>query len=630
MVTPISSTKLVKNWVTSNKNLVAWDRIWSNMKVAKVIDPSVFSNWIYEKITADWPDKWKLTKVVNSDQFVEKVWWNYYDTNHGEEHDILLWDENSVYMKCPWQNCINNGWVSDPKYYKTDTIKEIPFVETRVSFDSNTKLKIADFNQEVKNWRVVGQSYDTLSFSWLLDADADAYLIKLVERIDHSYEKAEYSRNGRVIESSYRYVLALPEGSVISDSLKLELLKKKVKSIKNIDELVQIVYYNDHKDIANIVLSNIKNIWYYARICTLNLNWDTYDITSPWSNQIVAWRQVVWDDQPPVIEQTLFRPSIPETISEWDDLEWFVWTNYKLNVKWKDNVALSYISISKNWRILAQKYTSDAEDILTIDVWMHFKADKEFYDLLWIDQFWNKIEKTISISYYVPDISITNVSRNADWETVTIFAELSHDMDQWNVSFQRRRWNVWKTMDRRFSDSSDILLVPWNRNIVWSGYSVWNDIAMYGKDNEVIALMDPTTAEIKFQSGYENFYDIKASVTNSAVLNIYDKNSGETKFLVSLPTKRCVKVEADSFDVVDLPENWRMWMFNWGFAVHKDWDVVLIGSPTCHLYSELSLQWSYSYDREKNAVLLILYQPSDIAKSFPIKVWVEIAPFLAR
>jgi hypothetical protein len=53
-------------------------------------------------------------------------------------------------------------------------------------------LKIADVEEEVKNWKVSGQTYDVLSFSWDLD-DVDAYLIKLVERIDHSYEKVDYA-----------------------------------------------------------------------------------------------------------------------------------------------------------------------------------------------------------------------------------------------------------------------------------------------------------------------------------------------------------------------------------------------------------------------------------------------------
>jgi hypothetical protein len=43
-----------------------------------------------------------------------------------------------------------------------------------------------------------------LSFSWKIE-DVDAYLIKLVDRIDYSYEKSDYK------SASPIYVLALPE-----------------------------------------------------------------------------------------------------------------------------------------------------------------------------------------------------------------------------------------------------------------------------------------------------------------------------------------------------------------------------------------------------------------------------------
>jgi hypothetical protein len=58
----------------------------------------------------------------------------------------------------------------------------------------------------VRDWRVAGQNYDILTFTWKLE-DVDAYLIKLVERIDHSYEKADFTS----IEAPVHYVLALPD-----------------------------------------------------------------------------------------------------------------------------------------------------------------------------------------------------------------------------------------------------------------------------------------------------------------------------------------------------------------------------------------------------------------------------------
>jgi hypothetical protein len=69
-----------------------------------------------------------------------------------------------------------------------------------------------------------------------------------------------------------------------------------------------------------------------------------------------------------------------------------------------------------------------------------------------------------------------------------------------------------------------------------------------------------------------------------------------------------------------------MWMYNGWKVVYKDWMNVLFISPTCHLYSEVWLEWFYSYDREMEAVVLTLYQFENDAN--PIKVWFKVKPLL--
>ena len=633
VVTPKSSTELVaKNGgVLVDRSLVAaweWSRIWSNMEVAKAVDPAAFSNWIYEKMTT-WAEVWKLTKVINSDSFVEDIWSNFYDSNPFWPHDIILRDENAIYKKCVSQAC-NTGWPHFGWYYM-EYISEVPYKETRIDFGGDTKLKIADWDVEVKNWKVVWQSYDTLSFSWDL-SDADAYLIKLVERIDYSYEKTDGKR-------PITYILALPNWVELSDLLdnkiRLELHNDKLKTKNTIESLygsplVEVVYYDPTKDTADIILSNVERMWYYGRISTLDLLGDTYYINSPWSNQVVAWKQAVWDDKPPLAEQQLYRPSTAEIVSEWDDLEWYVWTRYILNITWKDNVALSYINVSQDGVIIDEKYTSKKEDTLSVALDMHFRNEMEMFDLLWIDQFWNETQKTVTVTYNIPTIKITDVARNPDWETVDITAELSQDIDEWNVSFQRRRWSVWKTIKKKFTDCADLSIWPKQKVVVWTGYSAGNEIAMYDKDDSVIALLNPDTSEIKLQSGYENKYDINVKVVNSAVLYVCDKNTKENKFSVSIPTDSCVKIDAEGYEVRPLPEDWNMWMFNWGQVVYKDGNVVLLASPTCHLYSEYGLEGIYDYDSEREAVMLTLFEPSDVNKNSPIHVWLKTKSFLPK
>ena len=630
---PVSSTQLIakNSRIATNKSLLSdasSSRMWSNMQTADSVDPSSLSVGIYDKIVK-WADAWKSAKVVYSDSFVSDIWNKYYSTTHSRWHNIVLWDEKSVYLKCVDQICSKWGvWYK--LYYKSNTIKQIPYEEAWVSFNSSdeTKLKIADKNQEVKNWRVAGQTYDALSFSWKVE-DTDGYLIKLVERIDHSYEKVDYNS----MKAHVHYVLALPEtvnlDDLYAENIKLELLKKTSK-IENLldNELVEVVYYNDNKNLADIVITNIDRKWYYMRIAALNLDGDTYSIDSPWSNQIVAWRQVVWDNRWPKWKSSLYRPSVNEIVSEWDALQWYVSTKYRLEVNWEDNVGLSYIEISKNWTVLTGKYTSLAKDSISVDIGIHNSETTETYKAVWIDHFGNKTEKQISVSFSIPEITITDVSLNSDWKTIAITAEISQDLDQWNISFQRKRGSVWKTILPKDLDESDLLLKPKKLRVTWSPYSVGNDIAMYDKNWEVIALMDPNTAEIKLQTWYIDNFEINVSVEDTAVLSIYNKLTQSSVFSVTIPYEECNKIEADGYKVKNLPEKWQMWIFNgWKAIYNNEWNVLFV-SPTCHLYSEIWLRWTYDYDIWQKSVVLTLYQWSDYSKENPIKIWAKAKPFL--
>jgi hypothetical protein len=50
-----------------------------------------------------------------------------------------------------------------------------------------------------------------------------------------------------------------------------------------------------------------------------------------------------------------------------------VGTKYNLIVNWKDNVSLSYINLSKNGKILDEKYTSNVSDIVSTNIDIHMQ-----------------------------------------------------------------------------------------------------------------------------------------------------------------------------------------------------------------------------------------------------------------
>ena len=613
---PMQTTSLVaKNTLAINSKtlLSANSPAWVEYEMKKVVDPAAYSNWVYEMIVY-WKDANKRkANVVYSDEFTEKVWNNYFKTDYTQNHDIILWTDNAVYKKCYDQNCgVSAG--GGGRYYMA-MVKKIPYEETWLNFDSDTKLKIADWDVEVKWRKIWSQNYDTLSFSWRL-SDVDAYLIKLVERIDNSYEKQDYNKS-----TSVHYVLALPDGVEFEDT-SIELLNNSKWAIKDLvwKDIVEVVHYDSHKNSANIVISEIERKWYYARIATLKLNDNKYEINSPWSNQIVAGKQIVWDDQHPLWEAVLYRPSVNEIVSEWDDLEWYVGTKYELIVNWKDNVALSYINITQDGKILAEKQTMKTGDVIKITWLFNTKNEKHIYKTMWIDQFWNKTEKEISVSYFIPEIEIVDIKPG-----INMIAELSQDIDQWDVRFQRRRNDEWKTMIT-MDNKIDYELAPKVTTVIMWPYKEWSDIVMRDATDEIVATMNPDTAEIVIEPGSN--YEVNATVEDSLVIHVCNKNSKKDTFDISLPIQEIIKIEAEWYTISDIPQMGWMWKFNGWQVIHKDGNNVMIIAPSGHLYSELWLQWSYAYDMWMKALMFTFYQNSDLDKKYPIKIWLRAEPLI--
>ena len=71
-------------------------------------------------------------------------------------------------------------------------------------------------------------------------------------------------------------------------------------------------------------LQEIPRKWQYAEISALRLDGDQYVVASPWSNQIVAGRQVLGDNRPPVADISLWRPATQETVSSGNTHKGFV------------------------------------------------------------------------------------------------------------------------------------------------------------------------------------------------------------------------------------------------------------------------------------------------------------------
>ncbi|MDR2415345.1 MAG: hypothetical protein LBD75_01710, partial [Candidatus Peribacteria bacterium] len=355
---------------TAQKSLVAATTPTSSSSNQSMsFDPAAYINGIFAPTNSS-PSN--LTKVVYSEFNAEQIGTQYasFKLNNDTSEDIILWDSHNIYIKYGKQNDKFNGPNSTTTTYFMKKINNLPTDRLILSFNEDTRLKIFDYHEEVKNFAVKGQSFDALSFgrrqNW--EPNVAGYLIKLTDRIDYSPEKAD-TKNNRI----ETYILVLPKDTDIS-GMQLAFPTKKFKEIDShtITDEVQnrttpelkeatknrligeIRYFDPNQTNINVILENIERKRQYARISTLrneNKN-NTLYISAPRSNQLVAGKQILGDDQGPQGQATLYRINTKEYVSTGEVLEGVVGTHYQLIIHRKDNVALATMQQEANGEIL--------------------------------------------------------------------------------------------------------------------------------------------------------------------------------------------------------------------------------------------------------------------------------------
>ncbi|MDR2191134.1 MAG: hypothetical protein LBP53_08475 [Candidatus Peribacteria bacterium] len=280
------------------------------------IDPAAYVNGIFVKTNSSTATKSSLTKVVYSERNAESIGTNYYTTplNTDNADDIILWDDHNVYIKYGNQNDNFNGPHNTTKTYFMKAISTLPSEKRIINFDDNTKLKVSDYHEEVRNFAVRGQSFDAISLGRRPNREASVagYLIKLTDRIDYSPEKED--TNKKLIET---YILVLPKGTdttgmklttfptqkrLVTNELLIndEVQNRATPALKEATKnklIAEIRYYDPNQSAISVILENIERKRQYARITTLRNENNTLQISAPRSNQVVAGKQILGDDE---------------------------------------------------------------------------------------------------------------------------------------------------------------------------------------------------------------------------------------------------------------------------------------------------------------------------------------------
>ena len=629
-----------------NNNSSVWNQ-WNNNS-AYSIDIANYIDW-YTLNTEEWSFLLANTDYIN--KFQSKFLLT--DINWDSHSDLIMWDNHNVYIKYRNNNSnYDNIDYDDASYfyvYKIESYEDLMedsddwIVSIRYWWiiPRYLKVKLVDTNWWVKNFKYSWQTFDSIKVSRLNSKNVwdkvDWYLVKMIHRVDQFNDKENLiSQGNNSVLFDKKYVLVLPMWSEITWT-NLETEEWTLNNIENWiwtgNKIFSLLQYNNSSDNINLTVKDLPRNWQYTEIYTLNFNGTTYEITSSSSNQVVAGPQIIADTEWPDPEIKLYRPAINDVVSQWTELEWYVWTNYILQMYWEDNVALDRIWIANElWETLVEQENISNKTWYIEYSWLYFTwAQNLSYYIGWVDIDWNQYVTDVTLNIKVPEINITNIIRwnqninyinwniiydpmsqilpwvSANESFATIVASLDHDIDTWYVQFLRNRlgdkWEIltWKI---NWNNIVSFPVTPNNTGIYWWYFDFGDEIGLYSVSWDMVATLNPENWKITINPWFQNTISIKLDYSpNIPVIKVMEWDKTIFWIIYSSIELVSLNVENNNWLSVELLDDWSFWEFNWGQAVIMNWEVILYVSPIWQIYTEAALFWEYWFDDATNSVI---------------------------
>lgn len=610
-------------------------------------DISSYVRWVF----VENPQSWTMINVVRSQPYVTKIRDRYFsaDINQDLGQDLIMWDTNTIYVKYAKQESQHkNSDTTTSLYTYSPGIFSSSFAD---SYEDLVKkaddewyvdfwdisVKLISPVQEVKNFKMVGQSFDAIQMSWtnhtVLWEPADGYLIKLNHRIDTYQDK---DSNFRFLDDEFlnkRYILILPNQTNYSwatidfkeryyykgkDAGKARDVLDFLSGWTYSELIYGIKFYQPTQPTISIGLNEIPRNWQYAEIVPLkntNTLENPYYIPQwPWSNQIVAGRQIIADMVWPEAVITLQRPSISEVVSTWSRHKWFVWTYYNLVVDWKDNVAVSNMWIEKDGKLISFSTGTNQTGNIQI-TWLYFTGVNSLEYLIGAEDFnGNRQLEKATLDIQIPNIALQEFVPVSEFSGKLV-AELSHDIDEWMVIFQRQRNDLWQEMSGTLANSYWWFSVwPKQTIVTWSVFSMWNTVGLYDdRWNEIgqISIDGNITILPAYQDTYTVMLDL---ITWYPLVRVLNKKTSTTVFWIQMPAFALNDVtlyqKEPFYTKIDITQPSFGSFFGWSCIQSLDKECILYISPIGQIYipklASTSLVGEYRYDTTTRSVIYVI------------------------
>lgn len=496
------------------------------------------------------PGSWDSSlSIISSPELIDRFMHSYYQTDlNGDQHpDLILRDEGSVFVKYAQQYPIHDA----PSTTHYRDYFEVPLVTKQwrlgdahgfVSSRVGWRYKVRDHTHSVYNVSMVGQSFDSISLQrsqhWLFGLSADAYLMRLSARVDVLEDSSQLSTQ-IVDRYPHAYILAVPQNTVM-EGLRVEIDGKLVSVTQALwTAILDVLYYNDSQDEIALTLTDLAREWHYLQIQALQTDGSTkkyhdYYPASPRSKQIVWWQQILADEEWPIPTPTLVRPSLSAVISTGTTLYGYVGTYYDLTIHRQDDIG-----VVENWIIEDGVSTavSGASQNLS---WLYFTGTTTKTYSIWAkDANNNQTQQKLLLTILSPDISIAAITPVSD-SSVSITAQLSHDIDEWFVSFAHYSLWQWTVMEAlsQWNTKTHFAVGPGVTLITGWLFTIGNDVGLFAADDSLIGSINPENGSITLNS---SDYHLSVSFVTWWPIVFVETTNGTKIFAIYLPPLSLVK-----------------------------------------------------------------------------------------
>jgi hypothetical protein len=462
-------------------------------------------------------------RVVNSLYNSALIGDNYliHDFNKDQKKDLILRDSNSVYIKYADQNTEYN--YNKNHYTSYYLARNLSSPESLQRFADargyirirDLQVKVYDSFRGIKNFRMQGQSFDTLTMTRSNSSKAgdqiQGYIMQLNNRFDTFHDKEQIFNLLSNQEIDKTYVLIIPasqQNTISNQEIILPEYNRPVRIQTLIDRGIvsQIVPYDPTNATHTSILTNLSRNRKYTQIAALGTGINNARIRrSPRSNQIVAGTQILADTQGPQGIFSLYRPSTTTVVATGEQLEGYIATRYNIQANWKDNLQVASSRIEQNGKIIA---INDTGSIQLSGLF--FTGDTTQNYIFAASDFNNNItRKTITLQIKSPDIDISHANQTAT-NTSSITAILSHDIDEGFINFQKERNNLYTILTgiNSWESISNFPVEPGQTIITGGIFDIGNTIGLYDNRNNRIATINPDNGHLNIDSEYAtNIYN---------------------------------------------------------------------------------------------------------------------------